>query len=153
MAEILTFVLFVLFLFARNLKCHLKRRLWMGIFPTQKIFISAKRFIKNKFQAAKLNLALINSRKPKTNKNVLQRLINTVCFGNVIKQMEWYSAKMAFRGFTPQANQLVILWSAQGSKKEHFSSSLVSGKQLFSMVHKFHFCRCFPLQKSICLKI
>lgn len=79
----------------------------MNIFP-KNIFISAKRFIKNKFQAAKFNLALINSRKPETSKNVSQRLIK-LCFGNVIKQMEQYSAKMAFRGFTPQANQLVIL--------------------------------------------
>lgn len=54
---------------------------------------------------------------------------------------------MAFRGFTPQANQLITLRAAEGSKTEHFSSSLVSGKQLLSMVHKFHFCRCSAFAK------
>lgn len=54
---------------------------------------------------------------------------------------------MAFRGFTPQANQLITLRAAEGSKTEHFSSSLLSGKQLLSMVRKFHFGRCSAFVK------
>lgn len=66
---------------------------------------------------------------------------------NLKKQMEWYSAEMAFRGFAPQANQLITLQAAEGSKKEHFSPSLLSGKQLLSMVHGFHFSRCSAFAK------